>query len=260
MTPSYRLLPEATGDDVLSDALDAAKWVMDNITPRVILTGASAGGFLAVATSAQLTSPRPLAVLSIYGMLDLSHPEFVDGSRVGPSPVFPEAVTEPLVKKIRAARGAGVIDAYPFPEDPSKDERMLQIAVMKQLALFPEIVTGVPGLSEQIKASGTDIIEPKHQKFFPLSFGLSENYPPTALVHGEADDIIETSQSTAAADKLREFEVDVVLATVPGGGHGFDLDPTLDIDAVDAETSDTTRALRKMVDFLALAARHDEVA
>lgn len=250
-TPSYRLLPEATGDEVLSDTIDAAHWVAANISSRILMTGGSAGGFLAVATAAQLTSPRPLAVLANYGMLDFSHPEYIDGSAMGAMPPLPEAVTEPVVKEIAASRGVGVIDGYAPPEDFSPDKRMLWVATIKQLALFPDIITGVPGLSQQIKKSGIEVIKPEHRKFFPLSFGLSASYPPTALVHGAADDLVEASQSTAAAEKLKAAGVEVVLVTVPGVGHGFDsADPELDVDSPKAEETEVGRALRTMVQFL----------
>ncbi|KAH6676955.1 Alpha/Beta hydrolase protein [Plectosphaerella plurivora] len=211
IAPSYRLLPEATGDDVLSDTLDAAQWVAADITPRIVMTGASAGGFLAMATAVQLRSPRPPAVLAIYGMLDFSHPEYIDGSAMGAMPPLPDTVTGPVVEEITASRGVDIIDAYSQPEDMATDKRMLWVAVIKQLALFPEIITGVPGLSQKIRQSGVENIKLEHRKFFPVAFGLSEDFPPTAFVHGTADDLVEVSQSTNAAEKLRAIGVDVAL-------------------------------------------------
>jgi hypothetical protein len=45
----------------------------------------------------------------------------------------------------------------------------MRITAIKQLALFPEIITGVPGLSQQIRESGGEVIKPEHRKFFRSS-------------------------------------------------------------------------------------------
>ena len=77
ITPSYRLLPEAKGLDILSDAIDASFWVRKNLTERIILAGSSAGALLAFATAAHPRSSPPLCLLSIYGMLDLTAERYI---------------------------------------------------------------------------------------------------------------------------------------------------------------------------------------
>ncbi|GAE00258.1 hypothetical protein AN5432.2, partial [Paecilomyces variotii No. 5] len=76
-TASYRLLPEAKGLDIIQDVVDAVCWVHENISTRVIIAGSSAGGYLALAAAAHPDTPRPIAVLSIYGMLNPASDRYI---------------------------------------------------------------------------------------------------------------------------------------------------------------------------------------
>ncbi|EKG18604.1 hypothetical protein MPH_04139 [Macrophomina phaseolina MS6] len=252
ITPSYRLLPESTGSDALNDALDAANWVAANITPRIVIAGSSAGGYLAVATASQLTTPKPLAVLSVYGMLDLAHPRYLTpGTSVMNQPPIPD--TAPLLAQIAAARGIGVKDAYPFPAAPAQDPRMHWIAAAHQEALFPDLLTGVPGMARKIADAGVQAVEPAHRRLFPLAFGAVKGLPPTVLLHGLDDSAVGAEQSIAAAAVLEEAGVEVLLKTVPGREHGFDLRevaPEVDVEAAGDEGSPVVQSLRDVIQFL----------
>ena len=46
-------------------------------------------------------------------------------------------------------------------------------------------------------------------------------YPPTLLIHGDADTDVPYSQSVQMAEALRRAGVQHELITVPGGGHGL---------------------------------------
>lgn len=65
ITLCYCLLPESSGCDIISDALYAANWAMAKVTEHLILAGSSAGGYLALSVATRLTTPKPLAVLSV---------------------------------------------------------------------------------------------------------------------------------------------------------------------------------------------------
>lgn len=54
---------------------------------------------------------------------------------------------------------------------------------------------------------------------------VSSRAPPTLLLHGDADKLIDHSQSVAMAAALRTAGVEARLITVPGGGHGADFVP-----------------------------------
>ncbi|KAH7064878.1 Alpha/Beta hydrolase protein [Macrophomina phaseolina] len=254
VTPSYRLLPESTGSDALDDAVDAAKWVAANITPRVVIAGSSAGGYLAVATAAQLTTvtPKPLAVLSVYGMLDLAHRRYLTpGTSVMNQPSIPHVA--PLVDQIAAAKGVDVKDAYPFPAAPAQDRRMHWIAAVHQEALFPDLLAGVPGMARKIAEAGVEAVEPARRRLFPLAFGAAKGLPPTALLHGTEDSAVGVEQSVAAAAVLEEAGVEVLLRTVPGREHWFglrELSPDADVEATEDAGSPVVQSLRDVIQFL----------
>ncbi|RQM05015.1 hypothetical protein DH86_00004302, partial [Scytalidium sp. 3C] len=66
ITANYRLLPEASGLDLLEDAVDALHWASKNVTERVISAGTSGGGYVALATAANPKSPPLLAVFAMH--------------------------------------------------------------------------------------------------------------------------------------------------------------------------------------------------
>ncbi|KAF5268262.1 hypothetical protein FOXYS1_848 [Fusarium oxysporum] len=251
VSPSYRLVPEATGEEVLSDALSAAQWVSENITKKVIIAGSSAGGFLAIATAAQLANPRPLAVLSVYGMNDLSQPRYVTpGSplKLGP----PATGLDLVVKQISDLKSEEAIDEYDTGFDFSKNKRLPFVAAMHQAAIYPDVLTGDQGLAARIREIGPSAIPRHHAKLFPIATGLPADFPPTALVHGTEDSAVDVSQSEVAAEAVQKLGVEVLLQRVEGQSHGFDLRETSgkDIEAPEADKTPVTEALNSIITFL----------
>ena len=53
----------------------------------------------------------------------------------------------------------------------------------------------------------------------PLKY-VSEDDPPTLIIHGDADDLVPIEHSRVLADRMRSQGVAVELLEVPGGGHG----------------------------------------
>ncbi|KAH7011042.1 Alpha/Beta hydrolase protein [Ilyonectria destructans] len=252
VSPSYRLLPEATGEELLSDALDAAKYVQENLTKRVIIAGASAGGYLATTTASQLTSPQPIGVMSVYGMNDLARPRYITAG-LPPNKAPPLSNLEAVLEEIAEAKGVNVIDEHNPGFDLSKDPRFRLVRAMHEAALYPELLTGVQGLAVQIRKSGLDAIQPQHRKFFPIAAGLSPNYPPTALIHGTEDDAVGVEQSEHAAQALKKLGIEVLLEKVEGRGHAFDLMELAsgtDIEAAETAQTPVTRGLNNVMAFL----------
>jgi dipeptidyl aminopeptidase/acylaminoacyl peptidase len=52
---------------------------------------------------------------------------------------------------------------------------------------------------------------------------VTREYPPTMLLHGDQDTDVPYGQSVQMAEALERGQVEHVLVTVTGGGHGFDL-------------------------------------
>ncbi|RDW65770.1 alpha/beta hydrolase [Aspergillus mulundensis] len=249
-SPSYRLLPETPGLEILSDALDTIRWVRSNLSKKIIIAGSSAGGYLALASAAHPTCPRPLAVLSNYGMLDPAGKRYVEPGRPLRAPVsdLPAALEE-----VREAMVSGKpLDGYPFPENPPADKRFNWIKAMHEGAMFPDVLTRIPGLAKVIKQQGAEVIPDEYRSLFPASFALTKNFPPTILLHGDADELVGFEQSALVAKKLGELGVQVHLERAVGQGHGFEHNGFIDLDAGDTngEDEEMLECLRRVVSAL----------
>jgi acetyl esterase/lipase len=249
-TPSYRLLPESTGLDILSDTLDAVTWVHRKISDRLIIAGSSAGGYLALATAAHPSCPRPMAVLSVYGMLDHTSERYITPGQALVAGVgdLPTALQE-----IDAAtRGGHAIAGYPFPATPATDKRYKWIRALHEGARYPDVLTRVRGLAEQIVEKGLSVIPEEFRPLFPVSFGLRKGFPPTVLVHGDVDVLVGFEQSASVAKKMTSIGIDLHLERVRDQGHGFDAKSFIDLDAGDAQGDDVAMkdSLRRVIKAL----------
>ncbi|KAJ4209628.1 hypothetical protein NW759_013484 [Fusarium solani] len=262
VSPDYRLIPEATGHDALEDAVHAYEWVAARLaaqlgirTGGVILAGSSAGGFLALAAARQATT-RPLALISIYGMLDLAHERYTrKGTNImGLPPVNGGPILDQFLAGDRA--GAAVLSGYPWPLDLAKDSRFGLVAALHVEALLIDVVTGVPGLGEAIAAQGPkEAIPAEARPLFPATFGPLGSLPPTLLLHGRNDTGTPFETSLSVMAKLEDAGVRVT-AEFPGDApHGFDvlLGPVdLESQPSTVPDSEAVLGLKKVIGFLDL--------
>lgn len=107
-------------------------------------------------------------------------------------------------------------------------------------------------MSKRILEEGTDIIPEHVRSIFPVTFGLSSKFPPTALLHGDSDILVGFNQSFEVFEKLRSNEVRVFLEQVAGEGHGFDIrfPDDIDIDNPKAEDPPFDESLRRTIAYL----------
>ncbi|KAK1236962.1 hypothetical protein MKX08_007910 [Trichoderma sp. CBMAI-0020] len=245
-TASYRLLPEAGGHDILEDSLDAVRWIYNNISRRIILAGSSAGGHVAFTTAASPLCPKPLALLFVSGMIDFLNGRYVHPGRLLRGGISNEAE---LLKEIDVAiQGAKVIDGYPIPPDLEKSQRFKWSSAMHQAARYIDVLTHSPGLTEKVAKEGIQAIPEEHRPLFPATFGLNANFPPTVLIHGDADDLVDFEVSSSVATKLQNAGLDVHFKRAVGQGHGFDAAENIDLDAENnGEDRDGTREILKWV-------------
>lgn len=243
-------MPESTGLEVLSDALDAVQWTHKNISDRIIIAGSSAGGYLALATAAHPECPRPLAVLSIDGMLDPASTRYIEPG----TPLRAVIADLPIaLEEIDAAMNSGkALDGYAFPESPPTDQRFRWIRALHQAAKYPDLLTRTPGLAGQIAEQGADAIPERYRTLFPVSFGLMEDFPPTVLLHGDDDVLVGLDQSTSVAERMISLGINVHLEIAKGQGHGFEAKGEVDIDAKEVAGEDTAikDCLRRVITAL----------
>lgn len=226
VTPDYRLIPEKTAHASVEDAVDAYRWVLTSLSSHigidlgpVIVSGSSAGGFLALATSV-VAQDKPAALLSVYGMLDMANAHYLTkGGNIFGAPVFDTTQTR---QTLEAVQGKLVLSAYPFPKDPTTDPRMAIISTFHIDALFLDYMTGVLGLGAQVAKEGVEAIPSSHRSLFPLTFGRLDNLPPTVLVHGKSDSAVPAVLSEVAAAKLTAAGVTVQTEFPDVGEHGYD--------------------------------------
>jgi acetyl esterase/lipase len=262
VSPDYRLLPEATAHDAVDDAVDAYQWVRAKLPAllgrklgSVLVAGASAGGYLALTTAAQVAE-KPDKLLLVYGMLDAAGPRYTTpGTKIFGRPVVD---TKPILQEWplkNDEKKRKKISAYPVsPQTIATDRRFALASALHIDALFPDYMTGVHGLAKTIATEGIEGIPTEHRRLFPLSFGDLSQMPPTMLLHGINDSAVPVECSRVAEDKLRAAvgtQVAVVSEFPENAEHGFDAGAgTLDVEKPEADDVQAVESLRRVIRFL----------
>ena len=229
VSPDYRLIPETNLLAAIEDLKDAWKWIETDLAKkhvqqidlgRRIVAGSSAGGLLA-AICGTVLSPLPKVVVPIYGMLDAAGDVYLNK---GWRPMSqPEIDPAPLLERLRTNHTV-VAGHEPANSNlpPTADHRHQYIIVAHQEALFPDWMTGEPGMTKRIRERGVQAIPEKYHCLYPLSFGITPNYPATMIIHGDADTFVHVEHSIEMDKRLNEEGVKHELAIFKGAEHGFD--------------------------------------
>jgi acetyl esterase/lipase len=197
----YRLAPETKLPAILEDLTDAFGWVRarpEARSERVVVLGGSAGGYLTL-MSGFVVKPRPAALVSFWGYGDI----------VGPWYSRPDSFyrRQPLVDEADARKAVG---SEPISEPPPGNHRSRFYLYCRQNGLWPKEVAGLDPDSDLTK----------FDRFCPLR-NVTEEYPPTLLVHGATDTDVPHEQSVLMDRALTEHRVPHELISVPGAGHGL---------------------------------------
>ncbi|KAK1749767.1 alpha/beta-hydrolase [Echria macrotheca] len=218
ISASYRLLPQARGEDLLQDATAAYEFArtLGGAERKVIVGGASAGNFLATLIAHHLT-PKPLAVLSITGIPTFRHRFFNSSVLIPSEPVTEDDVAPFVSGPVTIGRDAShplsVFDVHKLdasgaknplfvpgdrlpPEWAHDPERGLLYDFYLHENLFLDFVGSVdPGFDWAENKS-----DPEKLK----------NWPTTIFIQGDADDDVEadvcSSVASALGDKAMYFE------------------------------------------------------
>lgn len=228
----YRLAPETRLPGIIADVEDALLWVHDQgpalfqaDPARIAVAGGSAGGYLTL-TAGFRAKHRPAALVSFWGYGDLVGPWYSE-----PSP-HPRHHTSKLTKEQawQQVQGPPISDARDRKGDGGGFYQYC-----RQTGSWPKAVSGW---------------DPHQQpeKFYPYMAvkNVTADYPPTLLIHGEADTDVPCEQSLLMVAELKRHGVEHQLIGLPSAEHGLDGGDKAQIDAAWGE------ALRFLRDKLKL--------
>ncbi|KAF9783255.1 Alpha/Beta hydrolase protein [Thelephora terrestris] len=262
LSADYRLLSPSTGHDIVEDIQDLFAYIRNDLNPvlagatgdprlrinlnAIGVAGSSAGGLCTYLCAMHL-SPKPRALLSVYGQAgECLNDQFLEPKTkpyipnvplVDPSGfaefLFPQSMALPIIAESPVEYYP---TTHPTPGLPAT-KRMQLSRLYYQLGQWLDYYTGDHTLSQrlrQLRSSGTEpllapdpakageVIGEKNIKLFP-QFGVTENWPPTLLVHGTADSRVPFSESKHLAEQLTAVGVENELIVVDGREHAFDI-------------------------------------
>ncbi len=213
----YRLAPESPLPEIIADVEDALKWVHDKgpelfraDPDRVAVAGGSAGGYLTLTVGFR-AKPRPAALVSFWGYGELVGPWYSE-----PSP-------HPRHNKVKVSREEAYRQVGAEPVADARDRKGNGGAFYlycRQTGSWPKAVSGWDPHKEAEKFA----------PFMPLK-NVTRDYPPTFLLHGEADTDVPYEQSLLMAAELKRHGVKHRLIGIPKGEHGLDGGDKQQIDA-----------------------------
>ena len=139
-----------------------------------------------------------------------------------PSPFY---CRRPLVSEETARAVVGTTPLSAWPPDDGFDrettgDRGLFYVYCRQRGVWAKEATGYDPIRDR------DALLP----YCPL-WQVRANFPPTLLLHGDADNDVPYEQSVLMADALTEAGIPHRLLTIPDGEHMFDMrleDPVVD--------------------------------
>ncbi|KAK3306751.1 Alpha/Beta hydrolase protein [Chaetomium strumarium] len=228
LCPAYRLIPESRAVEILDDVGDFWTWLhahlpaeiaarYPHLTPdltRVVASGESAGGYLALQSALQFNGTAKLrAVMTQYPALFPDVPGFRARPAGVPEQSPLDVVVDDAIKSARAARGTVVIrTSSPWP---AKADLIRAVFATGRLAdLYGE--------------------DPEGRLTLRYALARAEEAPPPLwLIQGDEDAMVQKDWTDEVVAGLRrERPKAVVKYTVRPGSHGFDQGNQLEDDWV----------------------------
>ena len=200
MDVDYRMVPETDMAGMLADVKHAVVWLKDNASRlgvdsnRVVLTGASAGGQLALLAAYTPNDP----------VLD-------------PADVRPRDTAVRGVIAFYAPTDMLAYGAKPAHDWPSfvRLGRRIGIVQRDKYLTWPEIECRLFG------ARAAEV--PQRARLFSPIAHAGPACPPTLLIHGAHDRVVPVADSRQMSEALRRHGVPSVFVGLPMIDHAFDL-------------------------------------
>lgn len=212
VSPDYRLAPQTPIEDILQDALDALSWIHNDLprqlegsgvtvdTSRIAVSGSSAGGYLAFLVSLY-SETKPKAVLAIYPITNPLGKFFTTPQPIPNGQRLDETLIQPFLD-----RNADQVSE----NDPSSPRQTLYLYMLKS-ANFASLLSIKAGddtyiVADQLRKGGR----------------RRQDFPPTYIVHGDADQSVGVEQSDEVVQALKDVGVEHVYERLAGLDHLFD--------------------------------------
>lgn len=202
----YRLAPETKLPGILEDIQDAIQWVISEgskyssiNSERIAVVGSSAGGFLALCTGTFKNKPK--AIVSFYGYGDISAKWATTPSIFySQKETVPKEIAKKLITKQVITVG-------------SVEDRFLLYLYARQTG---DWIREITGLDPQMNYEKIVDFSPIHN--------ITDEYPPTLLLHGTNDVDVPYEQSAYMRAALLKKGIETKLITIANGEHVFDKD------------------------------------
>ncbi|OCH91245.1 alpha beta-hydrolase [Obba rivulosa] len=218
------------------------------VNPNCIAVAGSSAGGLCAYLAATHASPRPKAVLSLYGMggdFMTSHylspktevffrgRELLDASQFSEY-LYPQCLTLKATADSALTYHSGDSPTPGLPSNP----RMYLARLYLQKGVYLDYYTGChdPSISKTLRHlhSGEDgsestscshiLIPAEHLPLFP-QYAVSADWPPTFLIHGTSDTAVHVHESLCMESALQSAGVRVALRAIEDEEHSFDYAP-----------------------------------
>ena len=229
LSANYRLLPEATGLDIVVDIKKLHEWVTKSMnaelgisadTSKLILAGGSAGGYMCLVSA--LNMPVKASIV-LYPVADVAGAPYVN--QVLFKDALPQSEADNVVKEMKEAKGRYVQGFVPVMNpDGSEDSTNYRYKYVRSILmnnLMPDFLTGIEGMGNKIRAGGPGVIPQECRAAFPLVDPLPPTYPPTIILHGDKDTATPIEEAYATVERLQEAGIPHELIVVKGRDHGF---------------------------------------
>ncbi|TBU44448.1 alpha/beta-hydrolase [Dichomitus squalens] len=268
ISADYRLIPPATGHDILADIKGLFAFLEHDVnghirehcprervfqvdTNALAVAGSSAGAMCAYLAAIHAT-PRPKAVLSLYGMggdmltwqyLTVKTEPFFRGREILHTADFSDFLY-PAYRDLPSTSDSALAyhpTTHRIPGYPSNPRQLLGRLYL-QLGVFLDYFTGAhePSLSDALRnllsadgrlvrdadpegddAKYANYIPAEHRHLFP-QLNINSDLPPMFLIHGSADTAVFVRESKAMYARLENAGVRAELKILEGKEHNFD--------------------------------------